>query len=206
MAVEIWAGVRPPAIMIPEGGDDVELRGEDTTFVQIKSRREHLGNYSGSAAAGHIKLWSRCLGSSPQPDRLQLVLERDVIGLNPSAARAIRGPIAARLVAVTGSDGYLSKTSIVVSASPQESSISTICHRLDCSPIAAQMCFAELLVRVGDLADANGRLSPEDYRGLSLSDTEASIHHVLAAIDSGTPHAHAGSLALYPGANGGRLC
>src|SRR3546814_19466879 len=56
-------------------------------------------------------------------------------------------------------------------------------HRLNCTPIAAQMCFAELLVRVGALADANGRLSPESYRGLSISDTETSIRDVLAAID-----------------------
>src|SRR3546814_1248954 len=53
----------------------------------------------------------------------------------------------------------------------------------DLTPIAAQMCFAELLVRVGALADANGRLAPENYRGLSISDTETSIRDVLATID-----------------------
>jgi len=45
------------------------------------------------------------------------------------------------------------------------------------------MCFAELLVRVGSLADANGRLAPENYRGVSISDTETTIRDVLAAID-----------------------
>jgi hypothetical protein len=46
LAVEIWAGQRAPAIVIPEGGDDIELRGEATSFVQVKSRREHLGDYT----------------------------------------------------------------------------------------------------------------------------------------------------------------
>ena len=188
LAVEMWAGLRPPAIMIPEGGDDVELRGCDRTFIQIKSRREHLGNYSQGATAGYIKdLWSRCLGSSPQPDRLQLVLERNVVGLDPaegeSVGRTISGPITASLMALNGSDNFFPKTTIAVSASPQESSISTISDRLDCSPLAAQMCFAELLVRVGALADANGRLVPEEYRGLSVSDTETAISGVLAAVD-----------------------
>jgi hypothetical protein len=46
LAVEIWAGQRAPAIVIPEGGDDIEPRGEATSFVQVKSRREHLGDYT----------------------------------------------------------------------------------------------------------------------------------------------------------------
>src|SRR3546814_6484036 len=46
LAVEIWAGKRAPTIVIPEGGDDIELRGEATSFVQVKSRREHLGERS----------------------------------------------------------------------------------------------------------------------------------------------------------------
>jgi hypothetical protein len=46
LAVKIWAGRRIPAIVIPEGGDDVELRGEATSFVQFKSRREHPGDYT----------------------------------------------------------------------------------------------------------------------------------------------------------------
>ncbi len=70
-----------------------------------------------------------------------------------------------------------------MATSPQEWGISLIVDRLNCAPIAAQMCFAELLVRVGSLADANGRLAPENYRGLSISDTETSIRDVLATID-----------------------
>lgn len=188
LAVEIWACQRTPALVIPEGGDDVELRGEETSFVQVKSRREHLGDYTAGEAVGYIEdLWSRSLASVPQPQRLELVVEREIAGLTPldndSAVRAIEGSISVRLSQSSQASDFLSKTSIVVATSPQEWAIRLIVERLKCAPIAAQMCFAELLVRVGTLADENGRLAQKDYRGLSISDTESSIRHVLAAID-----------------------
>lgn len=175
--------------MIPEGGDDIELRGEATSFVQVKSRREHLGDYTEGETAGHIEdLWNRSLGSAPRPQRLELVLEREVAGLRPlddqPTVRSIEGPVSTRLSKFSGASGLLPRTSIVVATSPQEWAISLIVDRLNCVPIAAQMCFADLLIRVGALADANGRLAPENYRGLSISDSETSIRDVLAAIDA----------------------
>jgi len=147
--------------MIPEGGDNVELRGEETTFIQIKSRREHLGDYSEGAAAGHVKdLWNRSLASFPQPKRLELVLERRVVGFVPlqeqPVSYAIEGALTKNLVEFSAFKDLAPQTSILVSTSPQEWAISLITDRLNCSPIAAQICFAELLVRVGNLADANG--------------------------------------------------
>ncbi|WP_306120703.1 MULTISPECIES: hypothetical protein [unclassified Roseitalea] len=188
LAVEIWAGQRAPAIVIPEGGDDIELRGEETSFVQVKSRREHLGDYTEGETVGHIEdLWKRSLGSAPQPQQLELVLEREVAGLGPldghPATRLIEGPISTKLAKFSGSSDLLPRTSIIVTTSPQELAISLIVDRLNCAPIAAQMCFADLLVRVGALADANGRLASENYRGVSISDTDTSIRDVLAAID-----------------------
>ncbi|KQM32220.1 hypothetical protein ASF03_12030 [Rhizobium sp. Leaf68] len=188
LSVEIWAGQRAPAIVIPEGGDDIELRGEATSFVQIKSRREHLGDYTEGATVGHIEdLWNRSLSSAPRPQRLELVLEREVRGLSPlddhPAVRSIEGPISTRLSKFAGASDLLPRTSLTVVTSPQEWAISLIVDRLNCAPIAAQMCFAELLVRVGSLADANGRLAPENYRGVSISDTETAIRDVLTAID-----------------------
>lgn len=188
LAVEIWAGQRAPAIMIPEGGDDIELRGEATSFVQVKSRREHLGGYTEGEITGHIEdLWNRSLGSAKRPERLELVLEREGSGLSPlegqPTARSIEGQISARLSKFNGVSDILPRTSIIVATSPKEWAISLIENRLRCAPTAAQMCFAELLIRVGTLADANGRLASENYRGLSISDTEISIRDVLAAID-----------------------
>lgn len=188
LAVEIWAGQRPPAIVIPEGGDDIELRGRATCFVQVKSRREHLGDYTEGETVGHIEdLWCRSLGSAPRPQRLELVLEREVTGLSPLddhlAVRSIEGSISARLSKLNGASDLLPRTSLTVVNAPQEWAISLIVDRLNCLPITAQMCFAELLVRVGSLADANGRLDTENYRGVSISDTEAAIRDVSAAID-----------------------
>ncbi len=188
LAVEIWAGQRAPAIVIPEGGDDIELRGEATSFIQVKSRREHLGNYSEGEAARHIEdLWKRAVDSAARPQRMGLVLEREVTDLRPldghPAVRSIEGPLNSRLSKLSGASDLLPITSITVAASPQEWAISQIVDRLNCVPIAAQMCFAELLVRVGALADVNGRLIPENYRGLSINDTETAIRDVLAAID-----------------------
>ena len=188
LAVAIWAEQRAPAIVVPEGGDDIELRGKATSFVQVKSRREHLGDYAEGETVGHIEdLWNRSLGSAPRPQRLELILEREVAGLHPlddyPAARSIDGPISERLSKFSGASDLLPRTSIFVATSPQEWAISLIVDRLNCAPIAAQMCFADLLVRVGALADANGRLAPENYRGVSISDTETSIRDVLAAID-----------------------
>jgi len=188
LAIEIWAGQRDPAIVIPEGGDDIELRGEATSFVQVKSRREHLGNYTEGEAVGYIEdLWNRSIGSAPQPQVLELVLEREVAGLHPlddhPAVRPIEGPISTRLSKFNGATDLLPRTSIVVATSPQEWAISLMVDRLNCAPIAAQMCFAELLVRMGSLADGNGRLASESYRGVSISDTETAIRDVLAAID-----------------------
>ena len=175
--------------MIPEGGDDVELRGASTTFVQIKSRREQLGDFSMGVAARHVReLWNRCRGSSPQPDLLELVLERNVVGFTTLASQTtvqpMKEPISGALADVLGSSELAPHTSITVSGSPQESSIKTIADRLNCSEIAAQMCFAELLVRAGELADVNGTLPRKDYRGLSGSDTEGSIRGVLGAVDA----------------------
>lgn len=188
LAVEIWAGQRAPAIVIPEGGDDIELRSEATSFVQVKSRREHLGDYTEGETVGHIEdLWNRSLGSAPRPQRMELVLEREVKGLSPlddhPAVRSIEGPISTRLSKFSGASDLLPRTWLTVATSPQEWAISLIVDRLNCTPIAAQMCFAELLVRAGSLADANGRLARENYRGVSISDTETAIRDVLAAID-----------------------
>ncbi len=188
LVVEIWAGRRAPSTVIPEGGDDVELRGEETSFVQVKSRREHLGNYTEGEAAEYIEdLWNRSISSSPQPEQLELVLERNIGGLalldEQPAKCVIEGPISVRLSKIVGATDLLPRTTVSVTTSPQEWAISLIADRLNCTPIAAQMCFAELLVRVGVLADENGRLTPQSYRGLSISDTETAIRDVLAAID-----------------------
>ncbi|WP_200876100.1 hypothetical protein [Ruegeria halocynthiae] len=93
-------------------------------------------------------------------------------GLSPlddhPAIRSIEGPISERLSKFSGASDLLPGTSITVAASPQEWAISLIVDRLNCAPIAAQMCFAELLVRVGSLSDANGKLEARLARSSSI--------------------------------------
>lgn len=188
LAVEIWAGRRESATLIPEGGDDVELRGEETSFVQIKSRREHLGKYTKGEAAEHVEdLWGRSLGTAPQPERLELVLEREVDGLDPLPGkptyRSVQGLTKSKLSKFSRASDLFAITSVIVSTMPREQTICLISNRQGCSPFAAEMCFAALLARVGTLANDNGRLTPEDYQGLSVSDTETIICDTLAAVD-----------------------
>ena len=188
LAVEIWAGRREPATLIPEGGDDVELRGEETSFIQIKSRREHLGKYTKGEAAGHIEdLWKRSLGSLQQPERLELVLEREVDDLDPlpgqPAYRSVQGLTKSKLSKFSKASDLFPKTSLIVSTKPREQTICLISNRQCCSSIAAEMCFAALLTRVGTLANDNGRLTSEGYQGLSVSDTETIIRDTLVAVD-----------------------
>ena len=188
LAVEVWAERRPPATVIPEGGDDIEMRGALTTFVQVKSRREHLGGYSAGEAAKYIEeLWARCMGSSPQPGRSELILERSVAGLASMSDGVPNvtadAPLAQELERIDGWERLLSRTTVSVATDPQEASITTIAEGADCAPLAAQMCFAELLKRVGGLADANGTRQTEEYAGLSASDTERTVSEVLRAVD-----------------------
>ena len=188
LAVEVWAGRRPAATVIPEGGDDVEMRGAYTTFVQVKSRREHLGGYSAGEAARHIEdLWARGKGSSPQPGRSELILERSVAGLTPTSDGlpnvAADAPLARALERIDGWESLLSRTTVTVATDPQEASVTAIAERTGCAPLAAQMCFAELLNRIGGLADGNGTRQPEEYAGLSASDTEGIVADVLRAVD-----------------------
>ncbi len=70
----------PYGAVTPEGQDDFELAGKDSSvFVQVKSRRDHLGFFPANDVANYIKeLWDRYDKSRTKPDRLLLVLERPV--------------------------------------------------------------------------------------------------------------------------------
>lgn len=184
----IWADLRTPAIVIPEGGDDIELRGSDSAFVQVKSRREHLGQYKPSQTLSDIRdLWNRHDGTVPHPDRLELILERGVEDLNnqdnPAVPTAIDGKLGQKLHDLPNAASLLKKTELYIMTSPREAAIQAICDKTGCLPIAAQICFADLLKRVGDLADANGLVQADDYQGLSVSDTEHAITELLHVLD-----------------------
>ena len=188
LTVMIWSGRREAARVVPEGGDDIELRGDKTSFLQVKSRREHLGPYGVGETTSHIcALWDRHDTAILQPNGLELILERGVAGLGQQVCDNYTIPIAddvlKSLSSKKGSSELLPKTKLLVVRSPHEDVVDMIVQRTGCQPIAAQLCHAELLVRIGAMADQNGKLDPKNYLGLSPSDTEAAITDVLSAID-----------------------
>lgn len=176
-------------LTLPEGGDDVELRGEGyVAFVQAKSRRMHLGRFPAREVAKHIReLWDRHDAARAKPSQLLLVLERPVSDEQegtPGKAYPIEG--AGKLGTILCEDSraalLLHKTRILVQPAPQEQSIEHIVPQLKCSPLVAQICFADILGRIGHLSDENGRRSMTSYEGLSRSDVDLSLRGIFEAV------------------------
>lgn len=186
LALRIWAGVDPPGLIIPEGGDDIERKTAlGCSLVQVKSLRAHLNRFSTASVQKHIKeLWERQHKADPTPIGLDLVLEREIVGRDAvNGEIPIDGPLAGALSSERYSGLLLAKTKILHAPEPAEASITLISDQTGCAPLAAQMCFARLLIEVGALADQNGVLGPTNYRGLSSSDTDRIIAQTLATID-----------------------
>ncbi len=186
LALRIWAGVDPPGLIIPEGGDDIERKTAlGCSLVQVKSLRAHLNRFSTASVQKHIKeLWERQHKADPTPIGLELVLEREIVGRDAVDGEIpIDGPLASALSSKRYSGLLLAKTKILHASEPAEASITLISDRIGCAPLAAQMCFARLLIEVGALADQNGVLGPTNYRGLSNIDTDRIIAQTLATID-----------------------
>lgn len=187
LALRIWANLDPVATIIPEGNDDIERRSATgSALVQVKSRREDLGELPLASAKNYItELWDRHDKFTPHATRLELILEQGIMdhetspdgGIVPSAKLASQLPSNARGKAL------MAKTDILQVSSPNARSIATIMDRTGCAPIAAAISVAQLLHEVGTLANDNGRLKPDTYRGLSTSDTDRIVSHTLAATD-----------------------
>jgi hypothetical protein len=76
--VESFVGQFGYGSVVPEGGDDLELRTASAkTLAQVKSRRDHMGPFSARPVAGFVmKMWD---GKGLQPDdQFLLVLESNV--------------------------------------------------------------------------------------------------------------------------------
>lgn len=190
LAVRAWAGIDLASLVIPEGGDDVERRTESgRTFIQVKSRREHLGPLPAVAASGYIKaLWDRHDSAAVQPVALELVVERGIADLeaDDGGRITVSGRLLSLILAEARAGTLAIKTSLIHSHSPLQESVQIVSEKTGCSPLAAGLCFAQLLAVVGRLADENGRLTLANYRGLGVSDTDSIIVSTLAAVD----HSH----------------
>lgn len=185
LSVQAWTNAIPFGLIVPEGLDDVELRGEDVAFVQVKSRRAHLGAFSPSEAAGFVRaLWERHDKASSAPEKLLLILERGIgeSDLTEGVETDLPGSVSALLNAHIRA-GLLQKTKMMVAPSPQEMAVAAIARQEGCTPLAAQLCYGELRAKVGAISDANGVKATNACEGLSKSDVGATVTDLLNATD-----------------------
>ncbi len=182
-AVGCWTGRLPYGAVTPEGQDDFELAGKDgSAFVQVKSRRDHLGLFPANDVANYVKeLWDRYDKSRAKPDRLLLVLERPVNDFthsrNPEESSKINTTdvIGKRLKADKRNKNLLSLTRISVHSSPRENASAELSAELDCQDLLSWIYYGVLLTRVGELSDQNGMRKPGSFVSLTISDVQREI-------------------------------
>ncbi len=162
--------------IVPEGGDDIELRGNGPRILaQIKSRREHLGPFTARAASAFIsKMWN-AKGVAPD-DHFLLILESNV-GERRSAVEKLQGlsaypGIVAELKGRKSLATMVARTKILVLPDPRSSAISLISPRQGCTPLEAEIYFSDLLGLVGRVSDDNGVRAPGTLRGIAVSDVQ----------------------------------
>lgn len=162
--------------IVPEGGDDIELRTTDSRILsQIKSRREHLGPFTARAASAFIsKMWD-AKGVAPD-DHFLLILESNV-GERRSAVEQLQNlsahpSIVAELKGRKSLAAMVARTRILVLPDPRSSAISLISSRQGCMPFEAEIYFSDLLGLVGQVSDENGVRAPGSFRDIAISDIE----------------------------------
>lgn len=161
--------------VVPEGGDDLELRTAGTrTLAQVKSRRDHMGPFSARSVAGFItKMWA---GKGLPSDQFLLVLESNV-GERRTAIRQLRDlsaypTVVAQLKGHKGLAELIERTKLLVLPDPRGSAVAQISARQVCTAFEAEMYFADLLGVVGHLSDDNGTRTENAYLGLAASDVQ----------------------------------
>lgn len=176
LAVESFVGQLGYGSVVPEGGDDLELRTANArTLAQVKSRRDHMGPFSARSVASFVmKMWD---GKGLQPnDQFMLVLESNV-GERRTAIRQLQDlstypTVVAQLKGRKGLDGLIARTKVLVLPDPRGSAVAQISTRQACTSFEAEMYFADLLGVVGHLSDDNGTRAANAYLGLAVSDVQ----------------------------------
>lgn len=176
LAVEGFVGQSVYGSVVPEGGDDLELKSASArTLAQVKSRRDHMGPFSARSVAGFVrKMWD---GKGLQPDdHFLLVLESNV-GERRTAVRQLQNlsaypTVVAELKGRKGLAGLIARTKVLVLPDPRGSAVAQISARQACTFFEAEMYFADLLCVVGRLSDDNGTRPANAYLGLAVSDVQ----------------------------------
>lgn len=175
-------------MVIPEGRDDLELRGPDhRVLCQVKSRRDHLGAFGAKAVAEFIKkMWS---SKARRPsDRFLLVLESGVDERNtPQASLKSLEHYAGVLGHLKGQKNLAAEsalTQVLVLPNPRADALAKLTGLVGCTLQEADVYFADLLGFVGDAADANGMREPSNYAGLGVSDVQSRFESLQAVLTS----------------------
>lgn len=176
LAVMGFVGKYPYGMVIPEGRDDLELRGpEFRALCQVKSRRDHMGPFGAKAVAGFIKKMWESKVRNPT-DLFILVVESDVDerSTSQSSLRDLNSypSVIAELKGKMGLVSDASKTQVLVLPNPRADAVTEIANALGCSQQEADVYFADLLGLLGAAADTNGMRKPADYLGIGVSDVQ----------------------------------
>lgn len=181
-----WSGAFPYGTIIPEGKDDYEARSADcSVLLQVKSRRDHLGDFPLAETAGFIRsLWNRAEACEALPEKLILLLEKTVADKRGSDYLLEEH---VGLMSLLRADPrwvtYSGLTQICVVLSPSELASEIVASTLPCTPLAAQIYCGELLKKIGAMADNNGMVKNGQFLGLTMSDVEATIRKIEPMLD-----------------------
>jgi len=174
--VQGFVGQSGCGAVVPEGGDDLELRASGfKTLAQVKSRRDHLGPFTARAAAAFLKKMWDAKGVAPD-DHFLLVLESNV-GERRSAVEQLQDlsaypSVVAELKGHKSLATMVARTKILVLPDPRTSAISLISPRQGCTPFEAEIYFSDLLGLVGRVSDDNGMREPGTFRDIAVSDVQ----------------------------------
>lgn len=162
--------------VVPEGGDDLELRKScSRTLAQVKSRRDHLGPFTAHAAAAFIKKMWDAKGLAPD-DSFLLVLESNVGEPRTTDAQlqelSAYPSVVAKLKGRKSLATMVAKTKVLVLPDPRSSAIRFISTRQGCTPAEAEIYFSDLLSLVGRVSDDNGMRGPKTFRDIAVSDVQ----------------------------------
>ncbi len=182
LSVQGFVGQSEYGVVVPEGGDDLELRTSDSrTLAQVKSRRDHLGPFTARAAATFVKKMWDAKGVAPD-DHFLLVLESNV-GERRSAVEQLQylsayPNVVAELKGRKSLATMVGRTKILVLPDPRSGAISLISPRQGCTHFEAEIYFSDLLSLVGRVSDDNGMRAQGTFQGIAVSD----VQHRLDAV------------------------
>lgn len=176
LCVQGFVGQSEYGSVVPEGGDDLELRASGfRTLAQVKSRRDHLGPFTARAAAAFIrKMWgARGVAAD---DHFLLVLESNV-GERRSANAQLQDlsgypGVVAELKGSKSLAAMVERTKILVLPDPRCSAICLISTHQVCTLFEAEIYFSDLLGLVGRVSDDNGMRASGTFRDIALSDVQ----------------------------------